>query len=156
MRPVFIFCLFRQRWLLGTHEPVFSCHCTNANTYTPAAHTQVCVQVDHVKALCMRKKERGALVSVYRVRTEIRCVCVGMCAWVQGDLVLCMFFIGVHEGGGINNRVYFCVMGKSHALWVQIHSGTQCGCPTRVSSTPVENKGLIQFGTKTHTQLHVT
>lgn len=99
MSLVFIFCLFRQCWLLQTHPGQIILY---AHAHRAAIHTQVClrVQVAHVRALCAKARfdkclpsQKGnemclcrdvGLVScmIRRDVTQSVYVCEFVCFWV--------------------------------------------------------------------------
>lgn len=95
MRPMFIFCLFRQCWLLHTNThtsqldlPLHIC----THTHTPAAHTQVCTNYRDKKSFVwephltsvywLKKRKLNAFALVGWGRDEhihgIYMVCVGV------------------------------------------------------------------------------
>lgn len=75
MSLVFIFCLFRQHWLLQTRPGQILLH-TQART--AAIHTQVyvCWICTHANSLCRR--------SVYSLKKEMKCVWGGV--WAEDNL----------------------------------------------------------------------
>lgn len=118
MSPMFIFCLFRQCWLLHTHPPLHAC--TDTHQLLTFRCVCVCVytQGAHVRVLFVEARSDDCLLSRKGNKISL-CKDVG---WA-GDMIRQGFTcsVNVHVWWGVN--VCWCVMRR---IWRRFEGAITC------------------------------